>query len=224
MITRMKSNMRRKHKTSQFQKHKKTKNFQNHKRKKNDKNKKNEKSSSRRRRDDRKNNSIKSNDKKFESSNVICFICDKKKHISSNCFDKNKKKTSVNVVKNDKTKKKIFSNISSIEKNENEKRFMNDENITKMTIMLNVLRSLKTFFNVIVADKMHLSKKQNTTSIVNAVVQLNEKTKCNIIKKQFAVINEMKKISNELSLFFYINDFIFYCYETCKIRYKFIDD
>ena len=94
-----------------MQKNQKTKNFQNYKRKKNDKNNKNKKSSSRQRCDDRKNNSIKSNDKKFESLNVISFICDKKKHISSNCFDKNKKKTSVNVVKNDKTKKKFFFQI-----------------------------------------------------------------------------------------------------------------
>ena len=106
MIIRMKSNMRREHKTLQLQKNKKSKNFHDRKRKKNDKNKKNERSSSRRRRDDRKKNSFKSNAKKSNHSKLICFICDKKKHIFSNCFDKNKKKTSVNTIKNDKIKKK----------------------------------------------------------------------------------------------------------------------
>ena len=34
----------------------------------------------------------------------------------------------------------------------------------------------------------------------------------------------MKKIFSELSLFFYMNDHIFYCYETYKIRCKFVDN
>ena len=72
------------------------------------------------------------------------------------------KKTSVNAIKNDKTKKKSFSDISSIEKNKNEKRFMNDKNVTKTTIFLNVLRFLKTFLNVIITNKMHLFKKRVT--------------------------------------------------------------
>ena len=107
-----------------------------------------------------------------------------------------------------KQKKKLL-NISSIEKNENEKRFMNNENVTKATIFLNALRFLKTFSNVIITNKMHLFKKCVTIFQIDVVVQLNEKTKCNIIKKQFAVINEMKKIFSKLSLFFYINDHIF---------------
>ena len=123
-----------------------------------------------------------------------------------------------------KQKKKNFSNISSIKKNENEKRFINDENVTKATIFLNALQFLKTFSNVIITNKMHLFKKRVTIFRIDVVVQLNKKAKCNIIKKQFAVINEMKKIFSELSLFFYINDHIFYCYEAYKIRCKFVDN
>ena len=71
---------------------------------------------------------------------------------------------------------------------------------------------------------MHLFKKRVTIFRIDVVVQLNEKTKYNIIKKQFAVINEMKKIFSELSLFFYMNDHIFYCYKTDKIRCEFVDN
>ena len=89
---------------------------------------------------------------------------------------------------------------------------------------MNVLRFLKTFSNVIITNKMHLFKKRITIFWIDVVVQLNKKTKYNIIKKQFAVINKMKKIFSELSLFFYMNDHIFYCYEAYKIRCEFVDN
>ena len=71
----MKNNIRRKNKMSQIQKNKK--NFKIINAKKMIKTK-NEKSSSRQLRDNRKKNSFKSSDKKFKSSNIICFIYDKK--------------------------------------------------------------------------------------------------------------------------------------------------
>ena len=120
--------------------------------------------------------------------------------------------------------KKNFSNHSSVKKNEIQKQFVNDKNVTQTTIFLNVLRFLKTFSNVIITNKMHLFKKRVTIFRIDVVVQLNEKAKCNIIKKQFVVINEMKKISNEFSLFSYMNDHIFYCYDAYKIRCEFVDN
>lgn len=88
----------------------------------------------------------------------------------------------------------------------------------------NALQLLKILFNVIISKTMHLSKKRNASFRVKMIVQLNKKIKCNIIKKQFVVINKLKIFFSEFLIFLYMNKFTLYCYETYYVRFKFVDD
>ena len=110
ITTRVKNNLKKKQRKFQEDKNN-DKNSINQKRK-NDKNDdKNDNKTSRQRRD-RRDSKTQKLDKNENHSKFTCYIYNKKRHISSNCSNKNKKKFSVNAINSKKSKKNKTFQIS----------------------------------------------------------------------------------------------------------------
>ena len=122
---------------------------------------------------------------------LICFICHKSKHITSNCSNKknNNKKFKIVVVAT--KKKQIFDEFDSIDEN---KRKLKIEKIIKMKKKISQNVSKKTTF-----------------------ILLNDDVKINLIDQIFVVSMKFIMIFNDFSIVDFFNEIKSYCYETYEI-------